>query len=97
MSTDKDFPPFAVASALCRSLICERIKLVIATIFVMLLTLVVFVGVSLSYSVLKIFPLFNFILMFLCLITLAYVESLHYICVAVEQWDITKYADRFPR
>jgi hypothetical protein len=79
------------------SKICEQIKLVIASMAVFLLILVIFVGVSLKYCVLQLFPLVNFILMFGCLILLAYVEALHYAVVAVEKWDMAQYADTFPR
>lgn len=50
-----------------------------------------------KYSVLQIHPAVNFLLLFLALTLLAYVEALHYACVAVEKWDMTKYAEKFPR
>ena len=64
---------------------------------VFLLILMVFVGISLSYCVLKLFPLFNFLILTFCITLLAYVESLHYACVAVEKWDVSKYEKQFPR
>ena len=67
----------------CRTKPCETIKLVLGTLVVMTLVLVVFVGVSLSYCVLQIFPLVNFILMFGALTLLAYCEALHYSVVSV--------------
>lgn len=81
----------------CRSNLCEQIKLVVASIFVFLLILVVFVGVSLTYCVLKLFPAINFALMIGALILLAYVEALHYAVVAVEKWDMSAYTERYPR
>ncbi len=81
----------------CRSNTCERIKLVVASMAVFLLILVVFVGVALGYSVLQVFPLVNYFLMFGCLLLLAYVEALHYAVVAIEKWDMTQYAERYPR
>ena len=86
-----------VYDSFCRSSICERVKLILASIAVFLLILVVFVGVSLTYSILKIFPLANFALMFGCLILLAYVEALHYAVVSVEKWDMSAYEQRYPR
>ena len=81
----------------CRSNTCENAKLVISSIAVFLLLLVVFVGVSLSYCVLQLFPLFNFLILLFCIILLAYVEALHYACVSVEKWDMSKFAAEFPR
>jgi hypothetical protein len=77
--------------------ICESIKLVVGSGAVFLLLVVVFVGVSLQYCVLKLFPVYNFLLLFVCIVLLAYVEALHYACVAVQKWDMAKYADLFPR
>jgi hypothetical protein len=84
-------------TAFCRSLICERIKLVVGTIFVFLLILVVFVGIAMGYCVLQVFPLINFLIMIVCIIVLATVEGLHYSVVSVEKWDMKQYAERFPR
>jgi hypothetical protein len=64
---------------------------------VFLLILVVFACVALGYSVLQAFPAINFVLMFGCLILLAYVEALHYSVVAIEKWDMAQYAERYPR
>eukprot|EP01038_Epipyxis_sp_PR26KG_P004094 gene4094-5842_t len=77
--------------------ICEYIKLVVSTLVVSALLLVIVIGVSLSWCVLQIHPAANFVLMFLCLTLLAYVEALHFACVSVEKWDINLYKDRFPR
>lgn len=81
----------------CRSSVCENTRLVISSIAVSLLLLVVFVGVSLSYCVLKLHPAANFLILFVCLVLLAYVEALHYACVAVEKWDMKQYTERYPR
>jgi uncharacterized membrane protein (Fun14 family) len=81
----------------CRSSACEKIKLLTGTLAVSLLTLVIIVGVSLKYAVLQLHPAINFVLLVLGLLLLAYVESLHYAVVAVEKWDMSLYADRFPR
>jgi len=83
--------------AFCASKGCENLKLVIASAFVFLLIVVAFIGISLSYCVLQVFPLVNFIILFICLTLLAYVEALHYACVAVEKWDMAQYAEKFPR
>lgn len=81
----------------CRSQMCENVKLVISTAVVFLLVLVVFVGISLTYCVLKLFPLVNFVILLVCTVLLAYVEALHYACVAVEKWDMKLYAAEYPR
>eukprot|EP01035_Chromulina_nebulosa_P030376 gene30376-40361_t len=81
----------------CRSKPCETVKLVLSTMAVSLLVLVVFVGVSLSYCVLPLFPLVNFILMFGALTMLAYCEALHYAVVSIEKWDMSQYKEKFPR
>jgi hypothetical protein len=80
-----------------RSALCENIRLVVSTIVVYLLCAVVFAGVALGYSILPAPPAVNFVLMFGCLIMLAYVEMLHYSVVAVEKWDMTELAANFPR
>ena len=51
----------------------EYVKLVVISCIVTTLILVVFVGISLSYSVLQIFPLVNFILLFMALTLLGIV------------------------
>jgi hypothetical protein len=81
----------------CRSTVCENLRLVGATIVVYLLVAVVFAGVALGYSILPAPPAVCFVLMFGCLIMLAYVEMLHYACVAVEKWDMTELAANYPR
>lgn len=76
---------------------CENVKLVLGSIAVFLLILVVFVGVSLTYCVLKLFPAINFLILIVCVVLLAYVEALHYACVAVEKWDMKLYGEQYPR
>lgn len=81
----------------CRSPSCEILKLIIGSIAVFLLVLVVIVGVSLSYSVLKLPPAANFVLLIFAIVLLAYLEALHYACVSIEKWDMAKYVDIYPR
>jgi hypothetical protein len=81
----------------CRSRVCENFKLVISSAVVFLLILVVIVGISLTYCVLKLFPVVNFVILLACIALLAYVEALHYACVAVEKWDMKLYAADYPR
>jgi hypothetical protein len=81
----------------CRSDICERIKLVVATGAVSLLILVALVGIAMGYCVLETHPAINFCILVFCITLLAYVEALHYACVAIEKWDMSQYQDRFPR
>ncbi len=83
--------------AFCRNLLCERIKLVLGSLVVSTLILMVFVGIALGYAVLDVFPLINYLIMIVCLIVLATVEGLHYAVVSVEKWDMSRYAEKFPR
>lgn len=78
------------ATDFCRSFICEKIKLVVATCVVNLLVVVVFVGVAKGYCVLEIPPIVNFLLLFLALVLLAYCEALHYAIVSIEKWDMSE-------
>lgn len=84
-------------NSFCRHNICENIKLGLVSAAVFLLCLVLFTGVALGYSVLELHPVGNYILLFICLILLAYVEALHYSVVAIEKWDMSLYAEKFPR
>jgi len=84
-------------SVFCRSVVCEDAKLVLGSITVFLLMLMVFVGVSLTYCVLKLHPAINFLILFACIVLLAYLEALHYACVSVEKWNVWEYADQYPR
>lgn len=84
-------------SAFCRWSVCENVKLVVSSAVVFLLLLVVFVGIGLVYCVLKLHPAANFFILFFCTILLAYVEALHYACVAVEKWDMKHHAAEYPR
>ena len=45
----------------------------------------------------QIHPVAAFILLFAALILLGYIEALHYACVTVEKWDMSKVAVEFPR
>ena len=78
-------------------MLCENVKLVIATCVVLLLVLVVFIGVANSYCVLEIHPAANFVLLFMALLLLAYCEALHYGVVSIEKWDMTQYQEKYPR
>ena len=78
------------ATDCCRSFVCEKIKLVVATCVVNLLVVVVFVGVAKGYCVLEIPPIVNFLLLFLALVLLAYCEALHYAIVSIEKWDMSE-------
>jgi hypothetical protein len=84
-------------TSFCRSIVCERIKLSVATCVVMLLILIVFIGVAKGYCVLEIHPAVNFVLLFAALTLLAYCEALHYAVVAAEKWDMSLHAETFPR
>lgn len=81
----------------CRSSWCEKIKLLTGSIAVVLLLIVIFIGIINEYCTLKIHPAGNFVILFFSLLLLAYVEALHYGVVAIEKWDMSIYAERFPR
>ena len=75
----------------------NMIKMAIACVVVTLLLIVVAIGIGNRYCILQLHPAINFILLFFALTLLAYVEALHYACVAVEKWDMTSYLDKYPR
>jgi len=75
----------------------ENLKLFCATCAVTCLLLVLFTGVALRYCILQIHPAGLFIILFLALTLLAYVEALHYGVIAIEKWDMEKYKDKYPR
>lgn len=81
----------------CRNPIIEYSKLIIFSLFVILMVLVCFTGVGLHYSVLQAPVPVNFILLIGALILLAYLEALHYAVVSVEKWDMAQYEERYPR
>ena len=58
----------------------EVVKLVGSTCVVMLLVLVAFTGMSNQWCVLQVHPAGLFLILFFCIILLAYVEALHYAC-----------------
>ena len=69
-------------------LVMERVKLVLASGVV---------GVANKYCILQLHPALNFILLAGAIVLLAYVEALHYGVVAIEKWDMDKYALEYPR
>lgn len=71
---------------------CEKIKLFISTIVVNALVAMVFVGVAKGYCVLRILPIFNFLLLFAALTLLAYCEALHYAVVSLQKWYLVVYS-----
>ena len=60
--------------------IIEGFKLVFSSCIVIVLLVVIFVGIVNRWCVLSLPPIGLFILMFLALTLLAYVEALHYAC-----------------
>jgi hypothetical protein len=75
----------------------ERFKLVTASLVVGALLVVVGVGIVNKYCILQLHPAINFLLLFGAIVLLAYVEALHYGVVAIEKWDMDKYALEYPR
>jgi hypothetical protein len=75
----------------------EYVKLVGCSLVVTLLLIVDFYSISMKYCILQLHPVVNFILLFISLTLLAYVEALHYGAVAIEKWDMSKYAEQYPR
>lgn len=75
----------------------EIFKMVIASIVVTLLIIVDIVGIANRFCILQLHPALNFFLLIGALILLAYVEALHYACVAVEKWDMKQYEEKYPR
>eukprot|EP01041_Mallomonas_annulata_P010730 gene10730-22416_t len=75
----------------------EYFKFIWCTIYVFLNVLVVFYGMAVGYTILQIFPLVLYIILFFSLTLLGYCEALHYGVVAIEKWDMTQYKEKFPR
>ena len=75
----------------------DNAKLVFSSCITAALIIVVFAGVSLGWCVLATPPPATFILLIFALILLAYVEALHYACVAVEKWNMEEYKEKYPR
>jgi len=76
---------------------CEYIRYFCSTIAVNLLVLVAFIGIGNTYCVMKLHPVLNFFLLFSALTLLAYVEALHYGCVAIETWNLEHKKEEYPR
>jgi hypothetical protein len=62
-----------------------------------LLIIIYLIGIANRWCILQTTPVVTFILLSVALILLAYVEALHYACVAVERWDMPSYEEKFPR
>ena len=72
------------------------LKYFCCTIVVHLLILVVFIGIAKQYCTLQVPPIAGFIIMFFCLILIAYMEGLHYGCVQISKWD-PSLLEKYPR
>jgi ABC-type transport system involved in cytochrome bd biosynthesis fused ATPase/permease subunit len=90
MAASEETKKWTPVTDFCGSFWCEKIKLAVSTIVVNLLVIVVFVGVANDYGVLKIPAIANFILLFIALTLLAYLEALHYAVVSIEKWDMAQ-------
>lgn len=94
---NKDPNPYNAVTMFCKGDLCQSVKLFCSFIVVTILIIVVFTGISLGYCVLKVHPAVGFLIMFFCLTLLAYIEALHYVCVACEKWDMKVIGKNFPR
>jgi hypothetical protein len=74
--------------------VVQRIQYFVVTGIVTISVAVVFHGISMDYCVLQFNPAVLFVVLFLALTLLAYVEALHYSNVSVEKWDMTKFESR---
>eukprot|EP01031_Cornospumella_fuschlensis_P031119 gene31119-37609_t len=81
----------------CYSSICEGFKQVLVTAVVFLMIGLAMYCIGMNWQVFPVHPAGCYIIMIACLTLLAYVEALHYGAVAIEKWDMSLYADRFPR
>ena len=68
-----------------------------STCVVHLLILVAFISIGHKWCVLQFHPVGLFIVLFLALTWLAYVEGLHYGVVSLEKRDMSQYEQSFPR
>jgi hypothetical protein len=94
VATDSMYDSFI---ATIKKIDAEVIKMFIACIVVTLLLIVVAIGIGNRFCILQLHPAINFVILFFALTLLAYVEALHYACVAVEKWDMAAYRDKYPR
>ena len=73
------------------------VRLVLSTIVITAVIVYGFTCIALEYSVIQIHPAANFVLLFVALIMVAYLEGLHYGVVSIEKWDMAVYAKDYPR
>ena len=88
-AAEAESPP----TSLCCSIV-ERIQYFVVTGIVTISVAVVFHGISMDFCVLQFNPAVLFVVLFLALTLLAYVEALHYANVSVEKWDMTEFESR---
>ena len=68
-----------------------------ATCVVNFLAAIACICIANRYCILKIHPVGCFILLIFALTWLAYLEGLHYACVALEKRDMSEFEEEFPR
>jgi hypothetical protein len=89
------FVPDNLAGRFSRAKVAiECIKYTVFTIVVAASTSVILTGIASRYCILKFHPIALYVLLFLALLLLAYVEALHYANVSVEKWDMAIYQQR---
>ena len=79
-----------------KSLLCERIRLVVCSIVVALLIIVDIIGIVNGWMVLDVHPVLAFVLLIGALLILAMVEALHYSCVSMEKLDVSHLKETHP-
>ena len=72
-----------------KSLLCERVRLVVCSVIVLLLIVIDCIGIANGWMVLDVHPVLAFFLLVGSLMLLAMVEALHYSCVAMERLDMS--------
>lgn len=83
--------------AFCRTSPCELLKLIICSLAVGFLVTITVICINKEYSLMPLPNYGIFMLLFFCIILLAYLESLHYAVVAIQAWPMHEYANRYPR
>lgn len=73
------------------------IRLVLSTIVITAIIAYGFTCIAYGYSVIQIHPAANFVILFVALIMVAFLEGLHYGVVSIEKWDMAAYAKDYPR
>lgn len=75
----------------------QRLQYLVVTLVVVCSLIVVLYGIAMGYAVLQVHPVVLYLLLVSSLTLLGYVEALHYSNVSIERYDMTPYAEEYPK